>query len=212
MYSPQYSLTPDLTDYLSDIDSERELILNSFIQLKLDIFLKIKALNQSVYASTVSEEDEESLAYNDPMILKRAMDHLIREKREKKVINYYCVLKNIGKYHDNGVITEDLILKLHNDITNGLLDDPNFEGNYRNTNNTIQNKRTGKVRYTPPNHEDVPELMKDLIEWINTNSNDLHPVIVAGIVHYEIVRIHPFINGNGRTARALTSLILHVRG
>jgi Fic family protein len=53
--------------------------------------------------------------------------------------------------------------------------------------------------------------MKALIKWINTESKSLHPVVVAGIVHYEIVRIHPFVNGNGRTARALASLILCLR-
>ncbi len=104
-----------------------------------------------------------------------------------------------------------MILKIHKDITNGLLEETFFEGSYRNTNNSIQNRRTGKVRYTPPKHENVPKLMKDLIEWINTDSNSLHSVVAAGMVHYELVRIHPFVNGNGRTARALASLILCLR-
>lgn len=211
MYVPTYSLTVEIEEHLNNIDSNREIILKSLIQPKIDIFLKMKALTQSVYASTVSEEEEEPLHYNDPKILMKAMGRSLREKREKKVINYYNVLKNIEKYHDNGIITEELILKLHKDITSGLLDEPFFEGRYRETNNSIQNKRTGEIRYTPPEHENVPELMKDLIEWINRDSNDLHPVIVAGIVHYEIVRIHPFVNGNGRTARALASLILFLR-
>ena len=53
--------------------------------------------------------------------------------------------------------------------------------------------------------------MDDLISWIN-NPNDISPILVAGILHYEFVRIHPFIDGNGRTARALATLILHIRG
>lgn len=211
MYAPKYSLTPEVIDNLSDIDSDRENILGSLIQPKIDISLKMEAIIQSVYASTVDDEDDEPLSYDDVRILIRAEKRLIREKREKKAINYYNVLKNIDEYHNNGIITEELILKIHKDITNGLLEETFFEGSYRNTNNSIQNRRTGKVRYTPPKHENVPKLMKDLIEWINTDSNSLHSVVAAGMVHYELVRIHPFVNGNGRTARALASLILCLR-
>lgn len=211
MYVPNYSLTDDIEEHLNNIDSDRDLILNSLIQPKIDIFIKMKALTQSVYASTVSEEEEEPLAYNDPRILMMLTNCSMREKREKKVINYYSVLKNLEKYHKEGIITEKLILSLHKDITSGLLDETYFEGRYREINNNVENKKTGEIRYVPPNHGEVPQLMKDLVEWINHDSNDLHPVIVAGIVHYEMVRIHPFVDGNGRTARALASLILFLR-
>lgn len=211
MYVPNFNLTEEIKEHLENIDSDRETILKSFIQPKIDIFLKMKALTQSVYASTVSEEDEESSAFYNPKALMGAMKRIMREKKEKKVINYYDVLINIEKYHDNGVITEDLILLLHKDITCGLLDETYFEGHYKIINNSIKNKKTDEIRYIPPTPDEVPKLMKDLIEWINNESNDLHPVIVAGIVHYEIVRIHPFKDGNGRTARALASLILFLR-
>lgn len=211
MYGPNFKLTEEIKEHLKNIDSDRETILKSLIRPKIDIFLKIKALNQSVYASTVSEEDEEPLAYNDPEILMQYTRRSMREKREKKVINYYGVLKNIEKYHDNGVITEDLILLLHKDITSGLLDETFLEGHYKIVNNKIKNEKTKEIRYIPPVPSEVPKLINDLIEWINNKSNDLHPVIVAGIVHYEIVRIHPFVDGNGRTARALTSIILFLK-
>jgi len=59
----------------------------------------------------------------------------------------------------------------------------------------------------------VPGLVKDLVEWINLEeSKELDPVIEAGVVHYELVRIHPFIDGNGRTARVLAALIIYLRG
>src|SRR4030067_239087 len=55
--------------------------------------------------------------------------------------------------------------------------------------------------------------MADLLAWINVNQEtDLNPVLEAGIVHYELVRIHPFMDGNGRTGRALATLILIRRG
>lgn len=210
MYRPKFDLTPDVKSNLSDIDSCKDFILGSLIQPKIDISLKNDAIIQSVYASTVDEEDEEPLSYNDVKLLVRCQKRLIREKKEKKALNYYKVLKKIDEYHENGNIKSELLLKLHKDITKGLIDDPRFEGSYRDANTNIRNLLTGEIRYSPPEYSNIPELMEDLIEWINS-SHSLHPVIVAGIAHYEIVRIHPFVNGNGRTARALACLILCLR-
>lgn len=210
MYQPLFDCTSEMKSNLSDVDSCKDFILSSLIQPKIDISLKMNAITQSVYASTVDEEDEEPLSYNDVKILIRCQQRLIRKKKEKKALNYYKVLKKIEKYHENGNITNELLLKLHKDITKGLIDDPQFEGSYRNSDTNVRNLLTGKIRYTPPEYSDIHELMKDLIEWINS-SHSLHPVIVAGIAHYEIVRIHPFVNGNGRTARALACLILCLR-
>ncbi len=77
----------------------------------------------------------------------------------------------------------------------------------------VANGLTGEVFFRPPKNEDVPRLISDLVEWINSEkAKELDPVIEAGIVHYEFVRIHPFIDGNGRTARVLATLILYKRG
>jgi Fic family protein len=74
----------------------------------------------------------------------------------------------------------------------------------------VGNKVTGEVVFTPPKTEKVPQLTKALLEWINREI-ELHPVLIAGLSHYEFVRIHPFVDGNGRTDRALATLILYIR-
>lgn len=72
---------------------------------------------------------------------------------------------------------------------------------------------TGEIVFRPPSNTDVPELVRDLIDWLNSpGAGSFDPVIEAGIAHYEFVRIHPFIDGNGRTARVLATLILYLRG
>jgi len=77
----------------------------------------------------------------------------------------------------------------------------------------VGNRLTGEVMFRPPKNEEVPGLMKNLIKWINSEeARELDPVIEAGITHYEFVRIHPFVDGNGRTARVLATLILYKRG
>jgi len=87
-----------------------------------------------------------------------------------------------------------------------------FEGKYRDTQVYVGNRITGEVIFMPPPPEKVPFLMGEFIKWLNSdNVHQLHPVILAGISHYEFVRIHPFIDGNGRTARALATLILFLK-
>ena len=70
-----------------------------------------------------------------------------------------------------------------------------------------------EVVYMPPKTEEVPHLVKEFIAWLNLDKTwETNPVLLAGIAHYEIARIHPFIDGNGRTARLLAALILYLSG
>ena len=210
MYSSKFILSKEINDNIVEIESIKNSILKSLINPKIDIAMKRKAIIQSVYASTTIN-DVDNLRFDDVQRLINGLNRSLRDKKEKKAFNYYKVLKNINEYHKNGKVTEKLLLKMHKDITKDLLDNPVDEGHYRNINNKITNIRTGEIRYIPPNPDDVPKLMRELIEWINKDSNKMSPVITAGIVHYEITRIHPFVNGNGRTARALATLILCFR-
>jgi len=92
------------------------------------------------------------------------------------------------------------------------LEYPEHEGKYRELQVYVGSRITGEVIFMPPPPEEVPELMGKFIEWLNSSaSSQLSPVLVAGISHYEFVRIHPFVDGNGRTARALATLILYLR-
>jgi Fic family protein len=98
-------------------------------------------------------------------------------------------------------------------VTKNTLDNPADSGVYRNRYVVVGNRFTGEIFFKPPPNQEVPELVKDLISWINSKeSKELGPIIEAGIVHYEFVRIHPFVDGNGRTARVLAALILYLHG
>ena len=77
----------------------------------------------------------------------------------------------------------------------------------------VKNAQTGQITYTPPPAAEVPYLMEDLINWINSaEGKEIHPIIKAGIVHYELARIHPFVDGNGRVARAVATLVMFLDG
>ena len=75
------------------------------------------------------------------------------------------------------------------------------------------NRVTGEVIFMPPPTDQVPQLINKFLEWFNSTAvNEIDPVIEAGLTHYELVRIHPFIDGNGRTARIMATLVLYKRG
>ena len=75
------------------------------------------------------------------------------------------------------------------------------------------NVETGKVIFNPPPHVEVPYLLEDFFAWLNSDKDkSLHPIIRAGITHYILVAIHPFVEGNGRVARAFATLVLLKEG
>jgi cell filamentation protein, protein adenylyltransferase len=209
VYSPIYSYNNNILNNISGIEFGRGIIIQAWIIPELDSTLKKKAIIRSAHASTAIEGN--TLTTNEVSKLLNGLEVIAQMKEKQEVINYSNVLKNIDKYHDNGKITVEMLLKMHGEITKDVLDDPSYEGRYRDVEVRVENLRTHKIRFMPPSYLHIPRLMDDLLSWIN-NSNDISPILVAGILHYEFVRIHPFIDGNGRTARALATLILNIRG
>lgn len=136
----------------------------------------------------------------------------IKRDDEKELLNYKEAMDFISKYlGKSDPITEGLIRELHKIIAKGVRGGQADPGNYRKIQNYVVNSRTREVIYTPPSPLEVPHLMRVLVKWLN-KTEDLSPLITAGIAQYQFVHIHPFIDGNGRTARILSTLILYKTG
>ena len=73
------------------------------------------------------------------------------------------------------------------------------------------NSLTGEIIYEPPPAYDVPILMAELVDWIQ-REQEVHPVLMSGIAQFQLVHIHPFLDGNGRTSRLLSTLCLYRAG
>jgi len=84
-------------------------------------------------------------------------------------------------------------------------------GVYRTIQNFVTNSLTREIIYKPPPPQDVPPLMQELVSWIR-GETEIHPVLVAGIAQFQLVHIHPFLDGNGRTSRLLSTLCLYRSG
>ena len=190
-----------------EISSIREFILNSKILPSYDFLLKNKAIISSSYNSTSIEGNPLDFKQVTELFNSKEnnkLDEVNLNKSEIEVVNYFKTLENLDKYEK---IDEKTILEIHENITEGTLNDPNMAGRFRDTPVVIGNLKTGKLNFVPPSPIKVPYLIRELLDWVNLQ-NDLNPIILAGIVHYEFVRIHPFVDGNGRTARALATLML----
>lgn len=209
MFQPNFRYTHKIVNNLVQIASGREIILNAYLVPKWEVSLRREALIRSAHASTAIEGNP--LTLEEVSQLARGKEITATKKTKQEVLNYLNVLEKIKKYQVNQTVSEKEILRLHKDITKGTLDNPDWEGRYRQIQVFVGNRITGEVIFTPPPPEQVPLLMKAYLEWLNSKSVELNPVIVVGISHYEFVRIHPFVDGNGRTARALATLILCIR-
>jgi Uncharacterized conserved protein len=84
-------------------------------------------------------------------------------------------------------------------------------GVYRRIQNYVVNSATGETVYTPPPAHDVPIMMAELVDWLNSEQ-EVHPVLRSGISQFQFVHVHPFLDGNGRTSRLLSTLCLYRAG
>lgn len=128
---------------------------------------------------------------------------------KKELLNYKKAMDFISKYlGKKDPILEGLVRELHKILVKGVRGGQAHPGAYRDIQNYIVNSRTGQVIYTPPNPLEVPHLMREFVQWINS-VKEISPVLIAGIAQFQFVHIHLFVDGNGRTARLLSTLILY---
>ncbi|MBI3304059.1 MAG: Fic family protein [Deltaproteobacteria bacterium] len=130
----------------------------------------------------------------------------------RELLNYRDAFEFVSGYlNDGGPITEGLIREIHRRLVTGVRGGSAAPGEYRRVQNYVVNAATGRTIYTPPPPYDVPPLMAELVAWLNTVS-DMHPVLVSGVAQFQLVHIHPFVDGNGRTSRLLSTLCLYRAG
>lgn len=209
-FSPHFSYSHEIVNRLTRITASREVILHAHLVPKWEVSLRREQLVRAAHASTAIEGNP--LTLEEVSRLAEGRRVMAARKAQAEVLNYLKVLGRIDTYQDQGNITIETLLRLHRDVTRGTLEDPADEGAFRKVQVVVGNRVTRTIVYTAPPPREVVPLVEAFIAWLNADeARSLHPVIVAGIAHYELVRIHPFVDGNGRVARALATLILALR-
>jgi len=210
MFNPKFVITNKLLENIKRINlMVNELNRRRFPEPVL-VELQKNAEATSTYASTSIEGNP--LPLTDVKQIIKNRPEYIRDS-EREVLNYNTILKKINEKIEKGSIkiTLNLIFSIHAEITKELL--PVFKsGKLRSEPVFVNNPASRKTIYWPPDHGDVVSLINDLIDFININKEKIDPLILAGIFHKQLVIIHPFTDGNGRTTRLLTKILMAAMG
>lgn len=210
MFQPRYQITNNLLANIKRANSlVNELNNRRFLHVVL-VELEKTARAVSTYASTSIEGNPLPLT-EVKKILKSKPAH-IRDS-EKEVLNYNQALQDLNrKLEERKVrLSLNLILRIQKQVVVGLL--PKFEsGKLREKPVVVNDPRTREVIYLPPDAKDVRQLIEELIKLVNNNRDKIDPLILAGIFHKQMVIIHPFMDGNGRTTRLATKVLLAKMG
>ena len=213
MFSPRFSITNKVLTSIAKIEAAKEIIENSPLIPAWEVRFREDALVRSAHHGTHIEGNP--LREKDVKAVLDGREVPARGRDIQEILNYREVLKFIDswvKENKEKKIIENLIVKIHFLSLNKILP-PSDLGRYRNVQAVVKNSLNKEVTFVPPDPWKITSLMKEFIGWLNSVSPDnLNPVLKAGIAHYILVAIHPFVDGNGRTARALATLILYKEG
>src|SRR4030043_595987 len=210
MFKPKYGITNKLLSNIKQINSI-VLDLNSRRFPKVVLHeLERSAREISTYASTSIEGNP--LPLTDVKQILKAQPQNLRSS-EQEIINYNKALEDLNQKLGKNPVSFNLetILSIHRQVVNKLV--PVYQlGKLRQEAVFVNDPKTRKTLYWPPDYKDIPQLMNDLVEFTAENKGIVDPLIVAGIFHKQFVIIHPFMDGNGRTARLLTKVLLAEMG
>ena len=205
------SLTNEILKYITEIDQYRYSVSSVKLPKSVASRLRKNSKKKSSYASNKIEGNPLSEKQADEVIESDDRKHFL--KPEQEVRNYFLALNYLeemaGKKEPFSV---KLLLEVQKLVEKGApkekigLRGPMPPGVLF----AVYDSKTGNPDYIPPEYSDVPGLLDELVEYVNTT--DDHPLIVAAVVHYQLVTIHPFEDGNGRTARLLSGYIMDING
>ncbi|OGE38060.1 hypothetical protein A3B42_00140 [Candidatus Daviesbacteria bacterium RIFCSPLOWO2_01_FULL_38_10] len=212
MFIPKYTITNKILKDIGIVEASREVIMHAPLIPAWEAKFRKEAIERTIHHGTHLEGNQ--LSEEEVKDVLDGHEVVARDRDVQEVLNYRNVLKFIdgvatqigssGNYN----FTIETILEIHKLTTEKILPEGST-GKFRVRQVVVKNTKTGEISYTPPPAVEVPYLIEDLVNWINSDEGkSVQPVIKAGIIHYEIARIHPFVDGNGRVARAVATLLM----
>ena len=230
MYFPKFTISNEILKNIGVIEACREVIANAPLIPAYEKRFREEAVIRTVHHGTHIEGNDLSFEQAKKVIQKAPSETdavmalaktgiTARERDVQEVINYREVMEWLEKEWNSSVkdsqefiYSEAQIKKIHRFLVNRLIHEEN-QGVYRQTQVVLRDSQTGEITFRPPPAVEVPYLVEDLVNWLNSKDSRVnHPVIRSAIAHYALAAVHPFVDGNGRTARAFATLILFVEG
>ena len=221
MFQPNYTITNNLLTYISRIESAKAIIENSPLVPAWEAKFRDDALQRTVHFGTkiegnslTSEQSQAVVASNtyDPQTAQLEAGIVARDRDIQEVINYRNVIRWIDdqqKIAPIDLLTDATFKKLHELTMSGLLTSDQIAA-FRQTQVVVEGAHGEGIVFRPPVAPEVPYLIDDFFSWLNDrDSAIIHPLLKSAIAHYQLVYIHPFVEGNGRTARAFSTLVMY---
>ena len=129
-----------------------------------------------------------------------------RDHGERMIVNNFLTMRELKRWLDSP-LTPDAVFEIHRMLTDGTLQDPGAAGRFRRADeNIVVQDEIGTLLHSPPPARELPQRLQRLCDFANQGDDGehfIHPVARAILVHFQIGYDHPFVDGNGRTARAL---------
>jgi Fic family protein len=211
MFSPKFTITNAMTADLTLI--ERAVGFLNAAKLSEDWIndMQASALTLEAHYSTHIEGTQLTLEQSTELLAGQEIPGADPDD-VRELLNYRGAFDLVAEYIGSGEpVTEALIREIHKRLVQGVRGGSATPGEYRLGQNLIVNSVTRETVYTPPPAHEVQPLMTDLAEWLNAGTG-INTVLVSGIAQFQLVHVHPFVDGNGRTARLLAILVLYRGG
>ncbi len=210
-FAPRFSITNAIAAALTEIERVRGFLEAATLSEEWIDSMRSRAFLLEAHHTTHIEGTRLTIEDAEALLAGRAVPEADPEDA-RELLNFRDAFDFVSGYlNDGGPITERLILEIHRRLVVGVRGGAAAPGEYRRVQNYVVNSATGETLYTPPPAHDVPALMREFVGWLNRPS-DIHPVIASAIAQFQLVHIHPFLDGNGRTSRLLSTLCLYRAG
>jgi len=211
IFKPKYTITDEIANGLTVIERARGFLQAATISEEWVRAMARRAFLLETYHTTHIEGTRLTIKQAETLLAGKDVPNADPDDK-RELLNYKRAFEFVAEYiSTGGPITEGLVREIHKKLVEGVRGGSAAPGEYRKVQNYVANSATGEVVYMPPPAHDVPAMMAELIGWIN-DSSGINPVLMSGIAQYQLVHIHPFLDGNGRTSRLLSTLCLYRAG
>lgn len=211
MYAPNYLISNKILRNIGAIEAAKEIIESAPLVPSFEKQFQSDAFIRTIYHGTHIEGNDLTLLQTKKVLEGEEVYGRARDIQE--VINYRAVMALLDELTEKrGGYEVEMLKDIHKATVFKIVSEEKV-GVFRSTQVVIKEEGSGEVVFSPPPAVEVPYLIEDFFAWLNSQEgSDIHPVIKAGIAHYILVAIHPFVEGNGRCVRAFSTLVLTREG
>jgi len=204
----KYGINLCVTSQMQRLCHEFDMKFGSFWEVEGDTqsaekkyYLSSSLMEEAIYSSKMEGASTTRIVAKDMLRKKKSPQN----KSQQMIANNYNTIQYIVEHKDEP-LTEETLLHIHRLMTEKTMDNPEDTGRFRtNDKVVVADMVEGDIIYTPPSFQEIPEFVESLCDFFNNDNprTFIHPIIRGIIVHFMLAFMHPFADGNGRTARAL---------